>query len=138
VIKKVFIDSDIVLDLALFRAPHVHFSKHVLALAENDLIWGLTSSNCVANIHYILKKARGEADARFFIGQILRYISVLPMDHGMVLEALESDFTDFEDALQYGVAQRNQCDCIVTRNIVDYKTARMDVQSPEEFLRLLG
>jgi predicted nucleic acid-binding protein len=135
--KKVFIDSDVILDLALFRAPHVHFSKHVLGLAENDIIQGLTSSNCVANIHYILKKARGETDARFFISQILRYISVLPMDHLMVLEALESDFTDFEDALQYSAAQRNQCTCIVTRNIGDYKTAKMDVQTPEEFLRLL-
>jgi predicted nucleic acid-binding protein len=137
VAKKVFIDSDIILDLALFRAPHVHFSKQVLGLAENDVIQGLTSSNCVTNIHYILKKARGETDARFFISQILRYISVLPMDHRIVLEALESDFTDFEDALQYGAAQRNQCDCIVTRNIGDYKTAKMDVQTPEEFLRLL-
>ncbi|MDR3248811.1 MAG: PIN domain-containing protein [Treponema sp.] len=136
--KKVFIDSDIILDLALFRAPWVHYSKHVLALAENGLIQGLTSLNCVANIHYILKKVRGESDTRFFISQILRYISVLSMDHRTVLEALESDFTDFEDALQYGAAQRNQCDCIVTRNIGDYKTAQMDVQTPEEFLRLLG
>jgi len=136
--KKVFIDSDIILDLALFRAPHVHFSKHVLGLAENDVIRGLTSSNCVANIHYILRKAQGETDARFFLSQILRYISVLPMDHRMVLEALESDFSDFEDALQYGAAQRNQCDCIITRNIVDYKKAKMDVQTPEEFLLLLG
>jgi predicted nucleic acid-binding protein len=119
--KKVFIDSDIILDLALFRAPHVHFSKHLLGLAENDVIRGLTSSNCIANIHYILRKVQGETDARFFLSQILRYISVLPMDHLMVLEALESDFSDFEDALQYGAAQRNQCDCIITRNIVDYK-----------------
>jgi predicted nucleic acid-binding protein len=136
--KKVFIDSDIILDLALFRIPHVHFSKHVLALAENDVIRGLTSSNCVANIHYILRKARGETDARFFLSRILCYISVLPMDHSMVLEALESDFTDFEDALQYGAAQRNQCECIITRNIADYKKAKMDVQTPEEFLRLPG
>jgi predicted nucleic acid-binding protein len=136
--KKVFIDSDIILDLALFRTPHVHFSKSILELAENSLILGFTSSNCAANIHYILKKARGEQDARFFLCQLLRYINILPMDHGIVLEALQSEFGDFEDALQYGAALRNQCDCIITRNAKDYKKSKIEVSNPEDFLRFWG
>jgi predicted nucleic acid-binding protein len=135
---KVFIDSDVILDLALFRLPHVHFSKSILELAENSLILGFTSSNCAANIHYILRKARGEHDARFFLSQLLRFISILPVDHSMVLEALQSEFGDFEDALQYGAAQRNQCDCIITRNAEDYKKAKIAVSNPEDFLRLFG
>jgi predicted nucleic acid-binding protein len=136
--KKVFIDSDIILDLALFRTPYVHFSKSVLELAENYFVLGFTSSNCAANIHYILRKFRGENDARFFLSQLLRYISILPIDHGIVLEALQSKFTDFEDALQYGAALRNRCDCIITRNTGDYKKSNIEVLDPENFLRFWG
>ena len=133
-IKKVFIDTDIILDVALAREPFFSSSKTILAMAENNIIIGHISSNCVANIYYILRKSGGDNKARKFILNIVKYITVIAIDHQNVLEALKSKFSDFEDALQHSSAVENRCEYIITRNIEDYKGSKIKVLLPEEFI----
>ena len=133
-IKKVFIDTDIILDVALAREPFFSSSKTILAMAENNIIIGSISSNCVANIYYILRKSGGDNKARKFILNIVKYITVIAIDHQNVLEALKSKFSDFEDALQHSSAVENRCEYIITRNIEDYKSSKIKVLLPEEFI----
>ena len=135
-IKKIFIDTDIVLDVALARKPFFSASKIILAMAENNIIIGNISSNCIANIYYILKKSGGDNKARKFILNIVKYITVITIDHQNVLEALKSKFSDFEDALQHSSAVENRCEYIITRNIEDYKNSKIKVLLPEEFIRM--
>jgi predicted nucleic acid-binding protein len=135
-IKKVFFDSDIILDIALKRESFSENSTLVLAAAQNGLVEGFTSSNCIANIYYLLRKHAGDGDARLFISKLLTYIVVLPIDHALVLNALKSEFSDFEDALQHETAMWNQCGCIITRNVEDYKKSKIAVYLPDEFLKL--
>ena len=133
-IKKVFIDTDVILDVAFARDPFFSASKIILAMAENNIIIGAISSNCVANIYYILRKAGGNSQARKFISTIVKYITVITIDHKNVLDALKSKFSDFEDALQHYSAIEHQCEYIITRNIEDYKNAEIPVLLPEEFI----
>lgn len=135
-IKKVFIDTDIVLDVALAREPFFSASKMVLAMAENSMIIGNISSNCIANIYYILRKVGGDIDSRKFLSNIVKYIDVITIDHQNVLDALKSKFSDFEDGLQNYSAIKNQCEYIITRNIDDYKNSKLKVVLPEDFIRL--
>ena len=72
--------------------------------------------------------------ARKFISTIVKYITVIAIDHQTVLEALKSKFSDFEDALQHSSAVENQCEYIITRNIEDYKSSKLKVLLPEEFI----
>lgn len=137
-IKKVFVDSDIILDVATGRMPFVANSKNVLANIENGKALGCISSNSVTNIYYILRKIGTSKKAKLFIEEILKYLSVLPVTHRAILEALKSDFSDFEDAVQDQCACFNQCECIITRNGQDYKNSTLEVYSPEEFLALVG
>jgi hypothetical protein len=52
-----------------------------------------------------------------------------------VLAALDSKFTDFEDALQYfSAVNSNKIDAIITRNIKDFKKSALPVFTPNEFL----
>ena len=135
-IKRVFVDTDIVLDVALARKPFLEASKLVLALLENNIALGFISSNCIANIYYILRKAGNDGNARIFLSKLLKYITVISIDHSTVIEALNSSFSDFEDALQHYSAIRNQCECIITRNIDDYKMSKINVYLPNEYLKL--
>jgi predicted nucleic acid-binding protein len=135
-IKRVFIDTDVILDVALARQPFLEASRIVLALMENNIAIGYISSNGIANLYYILRKSGGDANARRFITNLVQYITVLSIDHSDVLNGLKSSIPDFEDALQQYSAYRNQCDCIVTRNIDDYKNSSVIVYSPIEFLNL--
>ena len=137
-IKKVFLDSDIILDVATGRMPFVEHSKSVLASIENGKVLGYISSNSVTNMYYILRKISTGIKAKLFIEQLLKYIMVLPVTHEEIMEALKLDFSDYEDAVQHQCALANQCECIITRNGEDYKKSRITVYSPEEFLALLG
>jgi hypothetical protein len=58
-------------------------------MAETGMIIGVTSSNCIANLHYTLRRVVGDTDARAFISALIKYISVIAIDHDNVLEALK-------------------------------------------------
>jgi len=51
--------------------------------------------------------------------------------------AINSDFSDFEDAVQFYSAKSANADMIITRNIKDYKNATILVLSPQQFLNSL-
>jgi predicted nucleic acid-binding protein len=135
-IKKALIDSDVILDLALIRRPFIEKSRLVLALAENSRILGFVTPICSANVHYFLRKAEDDAKARFFLSRILTYLTVIPVDHQIVVGSLKSNFGDFEDALQHDAAVRNGCDHIITRNTGDFKKSKLPVYTPDEFVCL--
>ena len=135
-IQRVFIDTDIFLDVALARQPFFTASKIILAMAENNILMGNVSSNCVANMYYILRKAGGDINARLFISKLIKYVKVISINHQNVIEALNSDFSDFEDGLQNFSAIENQCEYIITRNIQDYKNSKLKIILPEEFIKL--
>jgi predicted nucleic acid-binding protein len=106
----------------------------VLAILENGRAIGHVSPNIVTNLYYILRKAGGDAKARNFLGLLLKFLTVVPVDHTIVLNALGSEFLDFEDAVQNYSAVENQCSTIVTRNREDYKASELVVLTPSEFI----
>jgi len=133
-IKRVFVDSDVILDVALARQPFVEASKIVLSLLENGRAVGFVSSNSIANIYYMLRKSGGDPKARSFLLTLLKYITVVSIDHSCILRALKSEFTDFEDGIQHFAALSDQCECIVTRNIEDFGKSNLNVYLPIEFI----
>ena len=135
-IKKVFVDSDVILDVATGRMPFVENSKASLSLIEGGYALGVISANSITNIYYVLRKISSNEKARLFIKTILKYISIITVDHDSVLTALDSKFTDFEDGVQNYCALKNQCDLILTRNIKDYTNSELQVLEPCEFIAL--
>lgn len=135
-IKKILIDTDVILDVALDRKPFSEKSRLVLAMIENTIAIGHVSSNCVANIYYVLRNLGGDASTREFIRKILKYMTVISIEHADVMESLSSGMPDFEDAVQNFSAIRNQCSCIVTRNFEDYKSSKLTIYTPNEFINL--
>jgi predicted nucleic acid-binding protein len=135
-IRRVFIDTDVILDVALAREPFLEASRIVLTLLENNIAIGYMSSNGIANLYYVLRKSGGDENARRFISRLIKYITVLSIDHSDIVNGLKSSIPDFEDALQQFSANRNQCDCIVTRNTNDYKNSLVKIYTPIEFLNL--
>jgi predicted nucleic acid-binding protein len=135
-IKRVFVDSDVLLDIALAREPFVEHSSTVLAIFEQKWCAGVVSSNVVTNIYYVLRKLSSSGQARDFIRDLLQILEVISVNHHAVIKALDSDFTDFEDGIQHFAALEARCDCIVTRNSADYAKAIISVYSPREFVAL--
>jgi len=135
-VKKIFIDADITLDLLAKREPFYEFSAELFSLVDQGKIKASTSPIIVTNIHYILSKLLGKKQAIKNIHKLTTLLKILPVDEKIIELALASDFSDFEDAIQYYTAIENNINYLITRNIKDYKSAQISVLTAEEYLKL--
>ena len=62
-------------------------------------------------------------NARTAISKFKVLVEVLPLDDKILELSLASDFTDFEDAVQYYTATEHGMDVIISRNKKDFKTS---------------
>ena len=136
--KKIFVDSDIILDLLLKRDPFFRFSQTLLNSAEKHSLTLCTSTLVIANVHYFLSKSVKDKDiARLHIKLLTEVIGILSVTAEDVQAAIISSGNDFEDAIQISVAEKAKADFIITRNTKDYKHSAIPVLTAEQFLRTL-
>ncbi len=133
---KLFIDSDIILDIALTRDPHFHSSSIILSLIETKVLEGFTSSVVVSNLYYILRKLESHKAAIDFISKLWLILKILSVTDEIIKLGLESKFKDFEDSIQYYTALMNNVDYLITRNVKDYSRSGIKVHTPDEFIKL--
>ena len=134
---KVFLDTNILLDVLARRNPFFANAGRIWTLAEQGELEAFVSAFSFNNIYYIIRKAEGKAKARKAL-HLLRdvFTSVAP-EQQIMDQALDSDLDDFEDAVQYYSAGRIHADYLITRNPHDFPSEGLPVVSPDEFLALL-
>jgi predicted nucleic acid-binding protein len=137
VYKRLFVDSDVLLDWLLKSEPFSSFTQTLVNESLSRDIKVSTSVLIIANIHYILSKRTNVSNARQNIRRLINLIGILPFESDIINLALDSTFADFEDSIQYNIAERFNCDAIITRNIKDYKKSTIPVLTAEQFLRTL-
>ena len=134
--KKVFVDSDIILDLLAERESFYDDAAKIFTLAYKKKIELFTTAVVVANVFYILRKIKGNEGAKRQLRDLRLLVSILPINENNVDMALSSKFSDFEDGLQYFVVKENNIMTIITRNIEDYKVKDIVIQTSKEYLRM--
>ena len=132
--NKIFVDTDVILDLLGNRIPHFHFSAVLFTFAEMKKLELYTSPLILANTFYILRKQLGNDEAKKALRKLRILLHIIDSSEAVVDKALNSDFSDFEDAIQYYTALEHGISVILTRNLRDYKNASVIVQTPEAFL----
>lgn len=132
--NKVFVDTDVIIDLLAERIPYFHFSAVLFTFAEMKKLELYTSPLIFANTFYILRKYLGKESAKNALRKLRILLKVIDSSESLIDKALNSDFSDFEDAIQYYTALEYEIPVILTRNIRDYKKASVVVQTPEAFL----
>ncbi len=134
--NRIFVDSDVLLDVLLDRAPHFENSQQIIALVEKCVFQGFTSSLILANCFYIIESNFSRARAVGAIQKIRSIFEILPFSDKEIGESLSSNITDFEDGIQYFIASNNNVGTIITRNIKDYKNLDCEVFTPVDFINL--
>jgi predicted nucleic acid-binding protein len=133
--QKLFIDTDIILDLLTAREPFYEYAATLFSLADNGKVSLHFSSLSFSNLNYMLSKQYSAAQARKLLSKFKTIVKVLAVDEKITELALSSDFKDFEDALQYYTAISNNIKMLITRNLKDYKHADIPVMTAEQYLR---
>ena len=133
--EKVFVDTDIILDLLSYREPFYIFSASLFSAADRGEIKIYVSSLSFSNLNYILSKQYSADQARKKLLKFKTLVNVLPVTDKTVELALTSDFKVFEDAMQYFTAIDSNIKILLTRNLKDYKSAAIAVMTAEQFLK---
>lgn len=136
--KKLFLDTNIIVDLIADRKPFSKYAIEIFKLGEEKKLTLFTSSHSIATTHYLLKKYIDEKSLREVLYNLLDFITVISVDTDIIKKGLRSNHKDFEDSIQILCATSVQnIDYIITRDGKDFKGSEIPALSPDElFLRL--
>lgn len=132
--KKVFIDTNIFLDILFRREQFVDDALSIFDMAVDGQIVLLISDLSIANIKYITRKEISIEKFYNLIQTFRPIFTIVPLGAEVIDKAISLRASDFEDALQYFSAVQAEADCLVTRNIKDYGFANMEVLDSKTFV----
>lgn len=131
--KKLFLDTNILVDLIADRKPFSAMAIQIFIKAEEKKVKLFTSSHTVATTYYILKKFISTKELRIILYNLLDFVEVVPIDEDIIKKALKSKHIDVEDAIQLITAYSIQkLDGLVTRNPRDFSHAEIPILTPDE------
>lgn len=131
---RLFLDTNVLLDVIEARPGLVEESSDVLVLAEGLQAELYIAWHSLATIYYLIRRGRSEQAAMAEIDKILAWANIAPVDSLSATRARNLKFPDFEDAMQCVCAESCQADIIITRNTKDFIQSPILVMSPAEFL----
>ena len=131
---KVYLDTNVLLDLLLARPEGVDTAETVMAMCYRKELEGAVNTLTICNILYILRKYIGSARAEREVKRFCGFIALLPTTVGSVMDNLCGMHSDFEDAVQISCAMEWGADVILTRDKGGFVGSAIRVLSPQEFL----
>jgi predicted nucleic acid-binding protein len=134
---KLFIDTNVVLDVLAQREPWFGDSARVLAHIEQGGATGHIAAHTLTTLHYLLARHLGQQKTAAVLIDLTAMLRVEPVDHQVLQQALALGWRDFEDAVQAVTAAQCQADYLVTRNPRDFKQSLVPVITPSEFRTLV-
>ncbi len=134
--KKLYIDTNIVLDLLAKRDKFYKSAAILFSLADNTKIQLAVSSLTFANTYYILSKELKQGKVKEILRKFKLLVKILPMNEKIIELSLNSEFNDFEDAIQYYTASVHKYEIIITRNLKDFKHSKIPVMTADQYLVL--
>lgn len=132
--KKVFVDTNVLLDILMERTPWANDAAVLFSMADRKEIELLCCSLSFSTAIYLMQRfkyTRKEIVSKLSI--IKSICTVTTVNEAVIDRMLQSDFNDLEDAIQYYSALAFGAEIIVTRNIKDFTASKIPVVSPHDF-----
>jgi predicted nucleic acid-binding protein len=137
--KRIFIDTNIVLDLLSRREPFFEEAAELFSLADRKIVSLTISSLSIAHTSYTLLRQMNSKDTKTVLRKLRIIIDILPLDDKIIGLALNDEsFSDFEDGLQYYTAIEANQEIIITRNLKDFKNSKLPILTAKQFLKSIN
>lgn len=135
---KALIDTCIIIDGLQNREPFSKSAQSVFLAAANNQFIGCITAKAATDIYYLMHRyTHDDKMSREVLGKLFALFSVLDTAGMDCRHAIPSLISDYEDAVMVETAVRTETDCIVTRNLHDYRKSQIPVYAPDEFLQKL-
>jgi len=134
---KVLIDSNVALNKLLKQPVFFNGSNTIFNLAEIGQISGYISASAITDIYYISRKSLGKPAAREALKNMLRVFQPATVTGDDIFKALDLDWGDFEDSVQFVVGEGLSIDYIITHNTKDFFSCSIPAVTPEQFIDII-
>jgi len=135
--KKILIDTNVALDILLRRQDYPN-AKNVYLMAEMNRIDCYISASAITDIFFLSKNDLGKKPAKEALKTLLQIFKPAAVTSNHIYQALDMDWNDFEDSVQYVVGESLSVDYIITRNIQDYSSGSIPAVTPKDFLHTIA
>jgi predicted nucleic acid-binding protein len=133
---KVFLDTNVLLDVLARRDPHCIAASAIWSRVERGTLDGYISAISFNNVHYVVRRAVTHQASHDALKLLRGIFHVVALDEQIIQRAIDSEFSDFEDAIQFFSAHHVGAVSIVTRNVRHFPAEPLPVATPEEFLKM--
>ena len=133
---RLFLDTNIVVDLLECREPFCHDAVRIFTMAYNKQVQLFVSPMTYSTASFLLRK-HGPEGVRNLLANLRQLSRVAATNERTVDDSIASQFKDFEDAMQYYTALKAKADIIITRNGKDFIASKIPVMTATEFLASL-
>ena len=133
---RLFLDTNIVIDLLDRREPFCHDAVQLFTMAYYKQVQLIVSPMTYTTASFLLHK-HGADVVRNLLSNFRQLSRVATADERTVDDSLASQFNDFEDAMQYYCALKAKADIIITRNGKDFSASKLPVMTATEYLSTL-
>lgn len=134
---KIFVDTNVMVDLLAHREPFYESAKRLFSLADTDKCTIVIAALSFSTTAYLLeRKLTYDELSTIILRQFASIVEIASVDERVVRKSLSttSRFNDIEDAMQHYAATQSGCDFIITRNVKDFTQSDIPVYTPDEFL----
>ena len=136
--KKLFVDTNIVIDLLSRREPFFEEAAVIFSLADKKQVELSVSSLTITNTGYTLLRQMDSNKAKSVLRKLRLILKILPLDDKIIGLALNDEtFSDFEDGLQYFTAIEDEQEIIITRNLKDFKNSKLPTMTAKQFIEMI-
>jgi len=134
---KILIDTNVALDILLHRRNYTNAAL-IFSLTRQNLIKSYITASAVTDIFYLSQKDLGKKAARTSLKSLLNVFKPATVTDSHIFKALDVEWDDFEDSVQYVVGESFSADYIVTENIRDFASGSIPAITPEQFLKTIS
>jgi predicted nucleic acid-binding protein len=136
--KNIIIDINIFMDFLFKRQGHETVVE-ILKLCTKGTFTGLVCAHEITPLCYFLDKIdKDTVKTKKVISQLMKRFDVIEINQEILTKALDSEITDFEDAVIEVSAIDRNVDFILTRNIKDFTKSKVPANTPEELLEIMN
>ena len=132
---KLLIDTNVLIKYIIADEECFEECRNIVERAIDCDDYEIISASAMTDIFYIVNKMKKDSfETQDIISNLLNVIHVATVTEEDIKDALRLRWKDFEDAVQYTVAESNGVDCIITRNKGDFEEDAIPCYSPQDFL----
>jgi predicted nucleic acid-binding protein len=135
---RLFLDTNIMLDFLGERHPFYDSIAKVATLADKGQNTIIVSALSYSTVSYFLTKYENKEIAKEKLRKFKIISEICDLNEQIIEKGLNSDFSDFEDSLQYYSAVSSDCNILITRNGKDFKASSIPVMTAEEYLKSIN